>query len=100
MHLVQILLPVRDKHGQPHEPHNRALKSVLTEKFGGVTAYTRAPAAGRWMNEGHVEKDDIVIVEVMADTLDKEWWAGFRAALEKDLAQEEIVIRTFAIEKL
>ncbi len=40
MHLVQILLPT---HENSQEPFSR---QDLTEKFGDITVYTRAPAEG------------------------------------------------------
>ena len=42
---------------------------------------------------GQVEKDDIVIFEVMADDLDPVYWRGLRAQLEADLQQSEVVVR-------
>lgn len=52
MHLVQLLLPIDDEAGQPiPRAHYDALALALTERFGGVTAYTRAPATGLWADE-------------------------------------------------
>ena len=47
MHLVQILLPIHDNAQQefPGEEYLR-VRQELTEKFGGLTVYTRAPAEG------------------------------------------------------
>lgn len=49
MHLVQILLPLFDNEGDalPAE-HFDTVSRDLTERFGGVTAYTRSPDEGRW----------------------------------------------------
>jgi hypothetical protein len=47
-----------------------------------------------------LKRDDIVVYEVMTDTLDRAWWAGFRKALERRFAQEELVIRSHAVERL
>ncbi|MDB5752065.1 MAG: hypothetical protein JWP65_2486 [Ramlibacter sp.] len=101
MHLVQILLPLRDNAGDPL-PHAlfAAVRQELVERFGGMTAYTRAPASGVWDDGGDVERDDIVVYEVMADALDRGWWAGYRAGLEQRFAQEDIVVRAQAIERL
>ena len=52
------------------------------------------------MDEGAVDHDDIVVIEVMTDDLDSTWWAAFRSELEERLDQEEIVIRATAIERL
>jgi hypothetical protein len=47
------------------------------------------------------ERDDIVVVEVMVQTLDPAWWAGYRRSLEKRLlAQTERVVRAHEIQSL
>ena len=102
MHLVQLLLPLRDNEGQPFPRASvDAVRHELTERFGGVTAHLRAPAAGAWKDdEGDVARDDVVIVEVMAEDLDRAWWADYRRALEARFRQDEIVIRATPIERL
>jgi hypothetical protein len=42
--------------------------------FGDLTAYNRAPAEGLWESGSGVEQDDIVVIEVMVDSLDRTWW--------------------------
>lgn len=99
IHLVQILLPAPKS--SPHADETlAALRRTLVAKFGGVTAYTRAPARGEWLNDRERERDDIVIVEVMVDALEPDWWKGLRLGLEKDLEQREIVIRSQIMERL
>ncbi|HEY0053756.1 MAG TPA: hypothetical protein VGB63_00240 [Pedobacter sp.] len=102
MHSIQILLPLFNENGE--EFSNRQfilLKNELTEKFGGITAYTRSPATGFWKDtEDRTVKDDIIIYEVMADELDKAWWQGCRKRLEDLFLQDEIIIRAWAIDKL
>jgi len=102
MHVIEILLPLRDKEGTPFP--RSALDRVrheLTNQFGGVTAHLRAPAAGAWKDdEGGVERDDVVIVEVMADALDRGWWADYRRELETRFRQDEILIRATTCERL
>lgn len=102
MHLVQLLLPLRDNDGTPFPRASLdAVRHELTDRFGGVTAHLRAPAAGAWKDdEGDVARDDVVIVEVMADALDRAWWADYRRALESRFRQDEIVIRATPIERL
>ena len=47
MHLVQLLVPAYDRGGARFpQGHYDALVRELTERFGGLTAYVRAPAAG------------------------------------------------------
>jgi hypothetical protein len=95
MYLVQILLPVYDNEGQAFDTREYvALRSELADRFGGVTAYTRAPARGVWKDDaGETTRDDIVIFEVMTEELDREWWTGFRKDLEKRFRQESVVVR-------
>jgi hypothetical protein len=101
VHLVEILLPLTDNHGRPFPPDRyRRVADELTHRFGGLTAFTRAPAEGRWTEGGGVTHDQIVVFEVMTDTLDRAWWAAYRASLEASFQQDEIVIRAQSIERL
>jgi hypothetical protein len=102
MHLVQVLLPTNDNDGQAFE---QALyfnvKTVFTEKFGGVTAYVRSPAEGAWQGPtGTRRHDEIVIFEVMTERLDRSWWRKMRSELARAFKQEQLVIRTSPIEIL
>jgi hypothetical protein len=91
MYLVQLLLPRYDG----------TVTRELTERFGGVTAYNRAPAKGLWQPEpGKTVHDDIVVYEVMVEVLDQAWWADYRKALERRLNQQEIVVRAHEIQRL
>lgn len=102
MHLVQILLPT---YGPAGERLDDSLFTVvrreLTDRFGGVTAYVRAPATGLWQREdGRIERDEIIMVEVMVDQLDRRWWAAYTHDLEQRFRQEKIVSRAIAITPL
>ena len=95
---MQILLPVHDNDRKLFDPGTlAAIHAELAERFGGLTAYSRAPAQGTWAFAGTHALDDIVVVEVMTDTLDLDWWKAFRARLEQTLRQQRIVIRAHAI---
>ena len=95
MHLVQLLLPLANNTGEQFpEQVLREIQAELTERFGGLTAYTRAPAKGVWTSGGEQQKDDIVVVEVMTETLDEAWWQELRTRLEKLLQQEHLLIRS------
>ena len=49
MYLVQLLLPLYDNDGQAFDASEYVrLRAELADRFGGVTAYTRAPARGVW----------------------------------------------------
>jgi hypothetical protein len=102
MHLVQLLLPLYDNDGEPLPRARFAqVRQELTDRFGGVTAYLRSPARGVWRDhEGDVAHDDVVIHEVMVESLDRAWWAQYRERLRADFGQEELVIRTHPIERL
>jgi hypothetical protein len=93
-YLVQILVPVYDNSGQrfPKE-HYDQVRTKLTQAFGGLTAFTRAPAEGLWDAGRAMKRDDIIVVEVMAETLDRSWWSEYRIELEKMFEQDEMIIR-------
>lgn len=102
MQLIQILLPLYDNEGRrfPSARYD-AVRAELTERFGGLTAHTRAPAEGIWADEGMPpSRDDIVIFEVMADRLERAWWRDYRQALEREFRQDAIIIRSQDIELL
>ena len=99
MYLVQILLPTHDNDGKPFgEQVLAAIHADLVEKFGGLTAYSRAPARGTWSPEGAKTLDDIVVVEVMTEMLETRWWKDFRTRLEQTLRQERVIVRAHRIE--
>ena len=102
MHLVQILLPLFDDAGNAFRADEyREVTRVLTERFGGVTAYTRAPAEGHWQEDGERERDDeIIVLDTMVEVLDRAWWSAYRQRLEAAFRQDEIVLRAMPIEKL
>lgn len=102
MYLVQLLIPVRDELDVPF-PRSlyNDLTTRLTDAFGGVTGYTRAPAAGLWDSEaGERVRDDVIVYEVMAETLDLAWWSKLRSHLETAFRQEEVVIRAMEMRKV
>lgn len=102
-HLIEILLPLRGNDGSPLlEAEFSRVREILTRRFGGLTAFTRAPAEGVWKDpaKGSLARDDIAVIEVMADQLEMQWWQEFREELERRLAQEEIVIRSHEIRRL
>lgn len=102
MHLIQVLLPLYDNDGRPlSKDLFRAVAAELADRFGGLTAYTRAPAEGLWKeDEETTARDDIVIYEVMADRLDRAWWKTYRSGLEARFRQEQVVVRAQVVEIL
>ena len=102
MHLVQLLLPLRDNHGErfPQALFDE-VAGELTRRFGGLTAYSRAPAAGLWEERpGDTRRDDVVVYEVMTESLDAPWWQDYRRGLEGRFAQDELVVRAQRIQRL
>lgn len=101
MHLIQLMLPLYDNAGVAIDPQLfRDVRQVLLERFGGVTAFTRAPAQGLWQDGSRVQRDDVLLYEVMAESLDREWWAAYRRELEDKFRQQELVVRAQPIERL
>jgi hypothetical protein len=101
MHLIQILLPLAGNDGRRFPPDAFArVRSELAERFGGLTAFTRSPAEGLWREGDETARDDIVVLEVMADALDTAWWADYRRSLEERFAQEVVVVRAQEIRVL
>src|SRR5689334_25028318 len=102
MFLVQLLVPLYDSSGR-QVPRERfaELRDELTHKYGGVTAFLRSPAQGTWKEEtGAVERDEIVMCEVMVEALDRRWWAEYRRTLEQRFGQRELIARAVQMERL
>jgi hypothetical protein len=102
VHLIQLLLPLYDNAGSAMpESIFRGVAAELTDRFGGLTAYTRAPAVGLWQEgSGRTRRDEIIVYEVMADTIDRAWWRQYRTTLERTFRQDEIVVRGHAVDIL
>jgi hypothetical protein len=102
MNLVQLLLPLRDNDGVPF-PRTafEQVRAELAERYGGVTAYLRSPASGVWRDEGgEVARDEVVMVEVMVERLERPWWAAYRRTLEERFRQSELVARALRCDRL
>lgn len=102
MHLVQLLLPTLDNEGQPYGSGCfEKVQTELTDRFGGVTVYSRAPAEGTWQDSGNSKvRDQVLLFEVMCDRLDRAWWRDYRRELEQRFRQSEIVARGFSMNRL
>ena len=101
-YLVQILLPLFDNNQRRFpKRHYAEIAALLTDTFGGLTAYNRAPAEGLWKDgPARTQRDDIVVYEVMVKALNRKWWRRFRRDLESHFRQDAIVIRAQAIKVL
>ena len=102
MFLIEFFLPASDNGGSAFRRGEfDRIRRELTERFGGVTAFTRSPAIGLWTDEaGRVRPDELFSFEVMAETLDRNWWRQYREQLEQRFRQEEIVMRASLFERL
>lgn len=100
-HLIQILLPLFDNEHQPlpHRLHEE-VKASLTLEFGGVTAYVHAPAEGRWKDGTRETRDEMVMYEVVTDSLDAAWWGRYREILTARFQQKEIMMRALPMQRL
>jgi len=100
--LVQLLLPARTRLGAPIAAEQFARVRVeLTERFGGVTAYSRSPATGLWKRDDDaIERDQVIMVEVVVDVFDREWWRAYRQQLEARFGQEEVHARALPMEQI
>ncbi|HEX2763586.1 MAG TPA: hypothetical protein VHM92_07030 [Allosphingosinicella sp.] len=99
--MIEILLPLYDNEGRHFGPEVYAkVREELLERFGGLTAFTRSPAEGLWVEDGERSRDEIIVFEVMADWIDRGWWRGYRAELEKRFRQDVIVVRAREVDLL
>jgi hypothetical protein len=100
-YLIEILLPKQTRQGKPIEQSwFEALLKELTDKFGGATSFVRAPGQGLWRSGSEKERDNIAVIQVMTEQLAAEYWRALRERLEKELSQEEIVVRAQEITRL
>jgi len=101
MVLIQLLLPSTGPAGADGLAPLAQTRRELAEEFDGLTAYLRSPAKGLWTApDGHTEQDDVVMVEVVADTFDRAWWRTYAATLAERFRQESIHVRALPVELL
>jgi hypothetical protein len=99
--LVELLLPMETGQGQPIGAEwFESLLKELTEKFGGATSFVRAPGRGLWRTGAETARDSIAVIEVMTERLAPDYWQALRDRLEKELSQDEIVVRAQKITRL
>ena len=60
MHLIELLLPADEQFSEKRG----LLADELSQHFGGMTAFTRAPAKGLFQQGTSRVEDDIVVFEV------------------------------------
>lgn len=104
MVLIQLLLPTTVSTEQSPDATTTALAEThreLAEAFEGLTAYVRSPATGVWTApDGRTERDNVVMVEVVTDRFDRDWWRAYARTLAARFQQDTIHVRAFPIELL
>jgi hypothetical protein len=103
MVVIQFLLPLRDNEGRPFTRADfERVRTELTERFGGVTAFLQSPAAGAWKEEEGAPpvRDELVLYELMTDAVDRAWWKAYREELERRFRQKALVVRALSAESL
>jgi len=101
MVLIQLLLPTPPAGARDALTPLDDTRRELAGMFDGVTAYLRSPAKGLWTApDGHTEADDVVMVEVVTETFDREWWRTYAAKLAERFHQDMIHVRAMPVEML
>lgn len=102
MVLIQLLLPSAHSTGDAgHSTAFAQTRQELAAQFSGLTAYVRSPAKGLWTSpDGRVEQDDVVMVEIVTGTFDRDWWRAYAGRLRERFRQDEIHVRALAVEML
>jgi hypothetical protein len=100
MHLIQVFIPAAPQVPIDVEDVIATIQREMTERHGGATAYLNSPAKGLWSNGEGAEEDDVIVIEVMVDTLDKAWWHQYRRNLEQLLRQDALLVRALPVEVL
>jgi hypothetical protein len=94
MYLVELFIPLFNN---DDERFSRSafeeLEKTLTDRFGGLTGYPRTPASGIWNNSQGSTRDELVVYEVMTESIDTQWWYEYRKSLEAKFQQESVLIR-------
>jgi hypothetical protein len=87
-------LPLSNNRGVPFPAQSYVdVRETLTNKFGGLTAFARAPAEGSEKTQSSVRSDELIVFEVMVEELDRCWWSDYRRAMEVKFEQDRILIR-------
>jgi hypothetical protein len=70
---------------------------ISRSTFGALTAFQRSPAEGTEKKGGHERSDELIVLEVMAHSVDRRWWANYRKHLEASFNQDRVLIRVFDV---
>ena len=99
MVLIQLLLPATATASGGDTAMLDLTRSELARRFSGVTTYVGTPPDGlRTTPDGHMEQDDVVMVEVVTPTFDRHWWRSYAAKLAGRFRQEAIHVRALPVD--
>jgi hypothetical protein len=99
MVLIQLLLPTTETARRDAMAPLAETRRELADRFDGVTAYVRSPAKGLWTApDGHMEADDVVMVEVVTEKFDRPWWRTYVGTLAERFGQDTIHVRALPME--
>lgn len=97
-HLVQILIPlITGRNKKVEKRWFEGLLHELTDRFGGATSFKQSPGQGHWDSGKEMERDSVVLIEVVTPELDEKYWQELKGRLEKELSQSEIMIRALPV---
>ena len=102
MYQIELYLPLynNDKKAFPTS-HYESVKQNLSDKFGGITMYSRTPVIGLWKeSQESIVKDDLVIYEIISEKLDESFWQEYKFMLQSLFQQEAIIIKSSKIKLL
>jgi inorganic pyrophosphatase len=93
--LIQLFLPVESNDGKPFpKQYFDRVKESLIKKFNGVSMFVNSPVNGMWEDQDKdIQKDKLVVYEVMADMIELSYWEKYKKDLEKQFKQDVIVVR-------
>ena len=102
MQLVQVFVPVIWKDDPTRFATEVAtVVQELTERFGGATSFLSDRAEVIWKNDdGRIEHDAVVIIEVQVGEVSVPWWTAFQARLGRRVGQDEILVRYHEVHAL
>jgi inorganic pyrophosphatase len=90
---LELFLPVsKNDGGNFPDSHYSDLEKELTERFGGVTIYSRGAVEGKWKAKGASTSEPMVVYEVLLSELEKTYWTTLKKRLEKKFSQKEIMV--------
>ena len=89
--LIRIFLPF--KTDKKFSEVLDTYRKTLLEKFGGISIYAQSPVNGFWKEADRQEKDEFIVIEVMAGNFDDAFWKKLKSELENAMEEKEILIR-------